>query len=110
MRNRSIPVWNPHHDIHDLISIQENIPSADFVDPAKGILDNTHKRTVLLGRNDIQRDHAELADLRSGLFRLRNVKVHFVAIEIGVVRRGDGQIQSEGGVRHNTNTMSYKRH
>eukprot|EP00965_Chrysotila_dentata_P070805 2340474-Pleurochrysis_carterae.AAC.3 len=40
------------------------------------------------------------AHLGARLHGLHHVQVHLVAVEVGVVRRGDGEVHAEGGVGH----------
>jgi hypothetical protein len=105
----TIPFRNPKQDVHQLLLCQEHISPTHLVHTSQCILHDTHERTISLRRNDIERNHAELHDLSSSLLCLRNVQVHLVAIEIGVVRRSDGQVQSESRIRHDPNSVTHHR-
>jgi hypothetical protein len=85
-RDNAIPLWHPEHDVHDLLLCEENITTAELVDTGQGVLHNTHQGTVALWRHDIQGNHAQLLDFGARLLGLRDVKIHFVTVEISIVR------------------------
>src|ERR1700722_19430969 len=105
--NHTIPFRYPEQDVHDLLFCQKDIPEAHLVDTGKSILHNTHKRAIALRRDDVERNHAELHHFSSCLLCLRNVQVHFIAVEISVVRRSHGQVKSERRVGHDAYPVTH---
>lgn len=51
-------------------------------------------------------DQHELLSFGTCFVGLRHVHVHFVTVEIGVVRGGGCQVEAEGGVRQNFYSMA----
>ena len=47
---------------------------------------------------------------RRGRTHLRNVDVHFVSVEIGIVGRGAGEVQSERGVVEDADAVTHDGH
>lgn len=105
--DHTIPLRNPQHDVHDLLFGQEDVAACHFVDTAESVLDNTHQRGVLLWGDDVSRYHTELLQLRPSLLTLRNVQVHLVTVEIGVVGSSDGEVKTEGRVRHDSHSVTH---
>lgn len=56
---------------------------------AQRVLHNTHDRLVCRRCDDLARHSHDFRDFRARLDALRQVQVHLVAVEIGVVRTRD---------------------
>jgi hypothetical protein len=65
----------------DKVAVHEAIPQGELADAAEGVLDDTHDRLVCLRRDDLPGNGGNLAQLGARLLRLRDVQVHFVAVE-----------------------------
>ena len=52
----------------------------------------------------------DLFDLRASLVRLRHVHIHLIAVKIGVVGTGHGELKAEGGERHHPAPLPHHRH
>jgi hypothetical protein len=107
VRQEAVPSWNPHHGVHDFLLGKHGVTPGQLVNASHRVLDETHEWAVLLRRHNVERNSAEVHHLSTGLVRLRNVQVHFVTVEIGVVGRGDGEVHAEGGVRHNSHSVTH---
>mmetsp|Transcript_1042 Transcript_1042/g.3835 ORF Transcript_1042/g.3835 Transcript_1042/m.3835 type:complete len:222 (+) Transcript_1042:3-668(+) len=88
----------------------ERFSRSHFSAPQKRILHDGHNRLVRLRRYDHFRYHHQLGNFRSRFVRLRQVHVHFIAIEIGVVRRRHGDVHTKRRVRHDAHSVSHDTH
>lgn len=70
----------------------------------------THDRRVIFRRDYLFGNVGYMFNLRNGLIALRNVHVHLIAVEIGIVGRTHRQIQSEGIVGEYSNSMTHHAH
>ena len=107
VRQKAVPSWNPHHGVHDFLLRKHGVTSGELVNASHGVLDETHERAVLLRRHNVERNSTEVHDLSTGLVRLRNVQVHLVTVEIGVVGCGDGKVHAEGRVWHDSHSVTH---
>ena len=63
-----------------------------------------------LGGDDVARHHHDLLGLGARLGRLRDVHVHLVAVKVGVVGRGDRQVQPERRVGQDADPVALQHH
>mmetsp|Transcript_11507 Transcript_11507/g.29131 ORF Transcript_11507/g.29131 Transcript_11507/m.29131 type:complete len:250 (+) Transcript_11507:3288-4037(+) len=86
----AVPLGDVEQDVHDKVLFEEGVALREEHGSDECVLHDAHDGAVALRRDDAARDEHELHDLRAGLVGLGDVKIHFVAVEIGVVRAGDG--------------------
>mmetsp|Transcript_26622 Transcript_26622/g.66902 ORF Transcript_26622/g.66902 Transcript_26622/m.66902 type:complete len:605 (+) Transcript_26622:2725-4539(+) len=110
LRDAAVKVGQPHQDVHHDVALQEGVLARHQRGGEQGILHHTDHRFVRLRTDDLPRDHHQLADLGARLQRLRHVHVHLVTVKIGVVRRGDREVETEGRVGHDLHAMSHHTH
>jgi hypothetical protein len=55
-------------------------------------------------------DEEENLGLRATFFGLRDVNIHFIAIEVGVIGAADLEIEAEGTIGHDAYEMGHNRH
>ena len=58
--------------------------------------------TPVFGGNDMILDEEKDLSFGTTFFRLRDVDIHFIAIEVGVIGRSDLEVETEGAVGHDT--------
>ena len=109
-RDHAVPLGDPQEDVLDKVEVHEAVAEGKLADAAQRVLDDTHDGLVGLRRDDVARDGANVDQLGAGLFRLRHVQVHLVAVKVGVVRRRDRQVEPEGRVRHELDAVRHHRH
>mmetsp|Transcript_27825 Transcript_27825/g.91057 ORF Transcript_27825/g.91057 Transcript_27825/m.91057 type:complete len:281 (-) Transcript_27825:1377-2219(-) len=95
-RDFAVPILHPHQDVHKDVFFDERVALRDDAAPEQGVLHDVHDGLVRLRAHNHLWHHHQLLNLRLGLERLREVHVHLVAVEIGVVRRRDGEIEPKG--------------
>ncbi len=71
---------------------------------------DSHARLVCLRRDDLPRGEMDVEDLCPGLHGLRDVQVHLVSVEVGVVRCGVAQVHAEGGPGQDANLVPHHTH
>lgn len=60
--------------------------------------------------SNLSRGQVDVHDLRSRLHGLRHVKVHFVAVKVGVVGTRVAEVHAEGGPRKNLDPVAHHGH
>ena len=70
----------------------------------------THDGRVVFRCNNLFGDVGNVLKLRSGFIRLRDVHVHLITIEIGVIRRADREIEAEGIIGKNSDAVTHHTH
>ena len=106
----SLLALDPDDKIHNFLPGQKGISHCEEIDPEEGILGHTHNRGVPFGGNDLLGHMGDVFEFGCGLVRLRHVHIHLVAIEIGIVGCADGQIESEGVVGQNADSVAHHTH
>mmetsp|Transcript_25765 Transcript_25765/g.81410 ORF Transcript_25765/g.81410 Transcript_25765/m.81410 type:complete len:234 (+) Transcript_25765:3057-3758(+) len=96
--------------VHHHVLLDEVVPSGEAPRAEERVLNDAHHGLVRLRRDDAPRHRHDLGGLCPCLHALHHVQVHLVAIKVGVVRRGDGEIEPEGGVGHDAHAMRHDRH
>ena len=95
--NAAIPVRHPHEQVVNEISRHEHVALGHLLYGEERILHDTHDGTVRLTGNDDARTKHHLLGFGTGGETLRDVKVHLITIEIGIVRTSTTQVETEGG-------------
>lgn len=93
--NFAIPVGEVHQQIHQTRQLNENIPLCHHPNGGQCVLDNAHHRLVGLRCDQLPWNHGNFVDFGAGLQRLGQMQIHFIAIKVGIVWGGDGQIHTE---------------
>ena len=93
-----------------LVAFEEDISARENGGAKESVLHETNYRGVLLRRDDLARYQHDLGNLRTSFHILRSVQVHLVSIEIGVVRSGTREIETEGGVGEYLHAMAHHGH
>lgn len=106
----SVPIIEPHAQVHRHVSLEENVAVGEDGGAEQSILYQTNDRTIRLGGDDLLRNVHDLEQLSLRLVRLRDVHVHLVSVEVGVVGRGDAKIQAERLVTHHANPVGHHTH
>ncbi|GBE61230.1 CDP-glycerol:poly(glycerophosphate) glycerophosphotransferase, putative [Babesia ovata] len=96
--------------VHQHVLRQEAVSARELADTQQGVLHDTHDRTVTLRGDNLLRHKHEVFYLRTRFVRLGEMEVHFVSIEIRIVRRGYRQVQTERRVRQDLATVSHDTH
>ena len=102
--------FDPNYQIHGFFSCQEGISHGKQIDSQESVLDDTHNRRVVFGSNDLFGHVCDMFQFWGGLIGLRNVHVHLITVEIGVIGRADGQVQPEGVVGKDSHAMAHHTH
>ena len=109
-RNVTLKPLIPHHQIHILFPIELHRGSRNAIRAYKSILNNTNNRLAVSRRDDLERNRGDFCEFRRRLITLRNVGIHFITIEICVIRGGYRYIQTECIERKNLTAVSHHRH
>mmetsp|Transcript_19703 Transcript_19703/g.55021 ORF Transcript_19703/g.55021 Transcript_19703/m.55021 type:complete len:611 (-) Transcript_19703:453-2285(-) len=108
--NPSVPVLHPHEHVEGQVLVDEAIAFCHFLHGQEGILHDTHNGTVALSRNHhAGRKHHQFGFGPCGN-GLRNVEIHFVSVEIGIVGRRTTEIQSKGRPVQHLDAVSHDTH
>ena len=67
LRHLTVPVFEPHDDVHEDVLGDERVALGDQTATQKRILHDGHDRLVRLRRHDHLRNHHQLFDFRPGL-------------------------------------------
>lgn len=70
-------------------------------------LDGCDERLAISWRHQITFDPHERQRLRLGLFRLWQMKIHFVAVKVSVIRRTNAFVEAKCPVRHDFRVMRH---
>mmetsp|Transcript_11451 Transcript_11451/g.22494 ORF Transcript_11451/g.22494 Transcript_11451/m.22494 type:complete len:848 (-) Transcript_11451:1065-3608(-) len=109
-RDVTCEVLDPHELVKDLIAVKKNVTASHAPRSQKGVLHNTHDRTVTLGGDNHLVHHHVGFCLGTGCQALRHVQVHLITIKISVVRGRHTKVHAESGPVHDTDTMSHDTH
>ena len=109
-RHLAVPILEPHQDVHEDVLGDERVALGHQAARQQRVLHDRHHGLVRLRGDDHLRHHHELLHLRARLHRLREVHVHLVPVEIGVVRRRHGDVHPERGVRHDAHAVAHDGH
>lgn len=93
-----------------MIELDEGVPEREEHYAEKRVLHYAHDRLVVLWGHDLARHSHDLFDLCLCLVALRDVHIHLVAVEIGIVRRRHTQVKSESLERQDFDPMAHQRH
>mmetsp|Transcript_15235 Transcript_15235/g.35012 ORF Transcript_15235/g.35012 Transcript_15235/m.35012 type:complete len:225 (+) Transcript_15235:3832-4506(+) len=98
------------HEVHQQILLDERVAPREATRAEQGVLHDAHHRLVALRRNNAARNVHDLARFGPRLHRLHDVQIHLVAIEVGIVRRGDGQVHAKRRVGHDAHAVRHDGH
>ena len=88
---------------------KENIFLSQQIHRRNKILNRSNKRLARSTRERVRLDAHEHHRLRASFVCLWQMDVHFVAVEIGVVRSADAFVETESFPRHNFDLMTHHR-
>ena len=100
-----LAVQHVHAHICKSLAIEESVFAAEQKGSCDEILCGSDNRGAVLGGCEIVSDPHQSNGLGASFFRLRDVKVHFVTVEIGVVRIANTLVESESSPRANLDKM-----
>ena len=100
----------PHHHVHELAAVEFHMRLRDAVGAHQRVLNDTDERLGMARSHDLVRNRRDLCEFRRGLVGLRDVRVHLITVEVCVIRRRDGYIETEGVVGKHLDTVTHHRH
>ena len=109
-RHSTVPLHLEKHQIHKIRLFNKSVPLCQFSHRRESVLYDTHDWLVGLGRHNQSGHQCQLQNRGARFHRLLHMQIHFVAVEIGIVRRGDGQIEAKRGPRQHLHQMAHHTH
>ena len=103
----AIEIVHVHQQVHDLRASQESASAGEESNAQQGVLHQSHDGAVGLRGHDLPRHVHDLFDFGARFIGLRGVHVHFIAVEIRIVRRGDREVEAEGRVREDAHFVTH---
>ena len=100
----------PHQQIHRLIELEKAIFHGEERDTKESVLHETHHRLVVFWCDDLVGHGHDLLHLGPRLVALRNVHVHLVAVEVGVVGCRYAEVESESLEGQHLDSVAHQRH
>lgn len=88
-------ILHEHADASKSLPVVEAVFTAEEVGGCDEILDGGNDRFAIAGSDEVVFNAHELDGFSAGFFCLRDVKIHFVAVEIGVVGIANTLVQAE---------------
>ena len=93
------------HDAARVRVVEEDVALRQEIQAEETVLHDAHDGFVGLGPQRILRDRHERGAFRARHLALRNVQVHLVAVEVGVVRRRNHEREAKGVTRHEAHAV-----
>ena len=90
-----VRVQHGHAQLLDLLACEPHAVVSHEPRADQGVLHNGENGLVVLRVQDLVLDEHQFAQLCAGLFRLRQMHVHFVAVKIAIVSSRAGQAQAQ---------------
>lgn len=106
----AIPVRDEHEQLHHFEFLEECVPLREQHGPEQTILHDAHHCTVTLRGYDVVLHHHNFLKFGFGFVTLRDVHVHFIAVEVCVVGSGDAEVESEGGEGQDAHAVAHHTH
>ena len=100
----------PHQQIHRLIEFEKGVFFGEERDTKESVLHETHHRLVVFWCDNLERHSHDLLHLGPRLVALRNVHVHLVAVEVGVVGCRYAEVESESLEGQHLDSVAHQRH
>lgn len=72
-------------------------------------MEELNDRRIRTRTNDLTHNARELTELRSGRNALRHVHIHFVTVEVSILRTGRRNVQTEGRLGKHTHAVAFHR-
>mmetsp|Transcript_8511 Transcript_8511/g.14301 ORF Transcript_8511/g.14301 Transcript_8511/m.14301 type:complete len:454 (-) Transcript_8511:782-2143(-) len=108
--HEAVPGGDPHHRAQKVRFFDEHVAQGHEAHTQQGVLYDTHHVAIVLRGNNVTRHHHQIVRVGARGDALRHVQVHLVSVEIGVIRRGHGQVETESGPVENLGAMAHDGH
>jgi hypothetical protein len=96
-------------DAPELVAREEDRLAGEQVGAGEEVLRGGDDDLAVARRDEIREHTEERERLGARLLGLRQVQIHLVAVEVGIVRRAHALVKAEGAARHHARTVRHNR-